>query len=100
VAIAIELHHELVVQLVCQELAGDADVALAQLLDPVLERRVLALGQRHEAQQRIGHASACGQHDRLAGGRVGLDDRRDPRHAGRVRDTRSAELMDFPRFHD
>ncbi|MDQ1241005.1 MAG: hypothetical protein QG550_255 [Pseudomonadota bacterium] len=99
VAVAVQLHQEFIVEVAGQQLPRDADVALAQRLDPIVEGGVLLLGQHHEIQQRIGDATARREHHRLARGRVALDDLGDALHAGRVSDARPAEFVDFPGLH-
>jgi len=98
-AIGLQLRDELVARFAGQQLPRGADVALPQLMQPVVEGRRILLGQRDEAQQGIGHALACRQDDGLARGRIVLDDFRDALHARGVGDARSAELVDFPGLH-
>ncbi len=98
-AIGVQLRDELVAGFAGQQLPRSADVALPQLLQPIVEGGRVLLGQRNQAEQGIGHALACRQDDGLARGRIVLDDLRDALHARGVGDARSAELVDFPGLH-
>ncbi|MEJ0008733.1 MAG: hypothetical protein WDM77_20815 [Steroidobacteraceae bacterium] len=79
-----------------QQGARDARMAFPQRLDLDLVALVLALGQQHQPQQRIGHAAARREDDPEAPLRLGLEDVGHALEAGRVRHARAAEFMHDP----
>ena len=67
-----------------------------QLRDLAAKSLVLALGQRHQAQQRVRHAAAGGQHDAGPGRRQRFDDGRHSTEAVGVGNARPPELVHDP----
>ena len=79
-----------------QQLLGDGRMPRAQLRQFAAVAAVLALGERHQAQQRVRHALAGGQDHGQTGGRRGLEDGRDLAEAVGVSDARPPELVHDP----
>ena len=95
-AVGVELVNELGRGVRIAEFRGDVHVAIADGVEP-LRDVFLPLGGANQRQQRIGDAACGGQHDRQAGRRIGLENRRHARHARGIRHAGAAELMYFPR---
>ena len=98
-AVGLEQVDVVVAGLAGEQLARDADVALAQVEQPVVQSAEPCSARRDQVEQRVGDAAAGGQHDGLARRRVVFDDARDALHARGVGDARAAELVDFPGLH-
>ena len=79
-----------------QQLVGDAEVTLAQLRELLQHALVLALGERHDTQQRISHAATGGQHDAETPGRRCFEYGRHFEEAVGVSDARPPELVHDP----
>jgi hypothetical protein len=78
---------------------GDLEVAVTERRDEIEDLGLLPFGGGDHAEQRIGDAAAGGEDDREAGRRVVFENLRDALHTGRVRDTRSAELVHAEAAH-
>ena len=95
-AVAVEARQVRLGGLRRQQLLGDGRVTRAQLGEFTAIGAVLALGERHEAQQRVRDALAGRQDHGEAGGRCGFEDGRDLAEAVGVSDARAPELVHDP----
>jgi len=79
-----------------QQFLGNPRVPRTQLRDLAVVGLILALGERHQAQQRIGHAAARRQHHPEPSSRSRVENGRDLAEAVGVGDARPPELVHDP----